>query len=149
MPRGPAAAYREGMDIRPASNPVGDLRVSDADRDRAVSELSEHFQTGRLTLDEFEERSGRALSAKTAGELGDLFADLPRKVTPAQQPAQRRGAGAGRLMAVLPIAGFIAVVAIAGGHGHGHRGLFGGLVPLAIVCLIALRVAAHRRPGRV
>ena len=31
------------------SFPAGDLRVSDADRDRAVSELSEHFQVGRLT----------------------------------------------------------------------------------------------------
>ena len=40
--------------------PSGDLRVSDADRDRAVSELSEAFQAGRITADEFGQRSGQA-----------------------------------------------------------------------------------------
>ena len=39
------------------------LRVSDADRDRAIAELSEHFQAGRLTTDEFEDRTGRARPA--------------------------------------------------------------------------------------
>ena len=29
--------------------PVGDLRVCDADRDRALCELSEAFQLGRIT----------------------------------------------------------------------------------------------------
>ena len=37
------------------------LRVSDSDRDRAIAELSEHFQAGRITADELEERTGRAL----------------------------------------------------------------------------------------
>src|SRR6516162_1573360 len=51
---------------------VGDLRVSDADRDRAVSELSEAFQAGRITHEEFEQRSGQALSARTGNELSAL-----------------------------------------------------------------------------
>jgi DUF1707 SHOCT-like domain len=29
--------------------PSGEMRASDADRDLALAELSEHFQTGRLT----------------------------------------------------------------------------------------------------
>ena len=29
--------------------PSGEMRASDADRDLAIAELSEHFQTGRLT----------------------------------------------------------------------------------------------------
>jgi hypothetical protein len=57
--------------------PVGDLRVSDADRDRAVSELSEAFQAGRITHEEFEERSGKALRASTGNELSALLTDLP------------------------------------------------------------------------
>jgi hypothetical protein len=57
--------------------PSGDLRVSDADRDRAVSELSEAFQVGRITADEFDERSGQALTARTGKELTALLADLP------------------------------------------------------------------------
>ena len=42
------------------------LRVSDSDRDRAIAELSEHFQAGRLSTEELEERTGRALRARTA-----------------------------------------------------------------------------------
>jgi hypothetical protein len=33
--------------------PAGQLRVSDADRDLAIAELSDHFETGRLSHDEF------------------------------------------------------------------------------------------------
>jgi hypothetical protein len=57
--------------------PPGDLRVSDADRDRALFELSEAFRSGRLTADEFDQRSGQALSARTGSELTALLADLP------------------------------------------------------------------------
>ena len=45
--------------------PAGHLRASDADRDRAVSALSEAFQDGRITREEFELRSAQALSART------------------------------------------------------------------------------------
>jgi Domain of unknown function (DUF1707) len=57
--------------------PGGDLRVSDADRDRALRELSEAFEAGRLTAGEFDQRSERALGARTGKELTVLLADLP------------------------------------------------------------------------
>jgi len=59
------------------SFPPGELRVSDGDRDRALSELSEAYQVGRITADEFDHRSMRALSARTGKELAALLADLP------------------------------------------------------------------------
>lgn len=129
--------------------------MSDADRDRAVSELSEHFQAGRLTLDEFDERSGRALNAKTARELRGLFADLPRGGSPAKDaeppapPARRSGATLGRMLIGLPIGLVIAILALTSGHVHGHHAAVGGLVPLAIVCLVCLRSVARRGAGRV
>jgi class 3 adenylate cyclase len=52
-------------------------RVADADRDRTVTLLREHVVEGRLTLDEFSERMGTALEAKTRGELDAVMADLP------------------------------------------------------------------------
>src|SRR5580700_5244115 len=52
-------------------------RVADADRDRTVTLLREHVVEGRLTLDEFSERMGSALEAKTRGELDAVMADLP------------------------------------------------------------------------
>jgi hypothetical protein len=45
------------------------MRASDADRDAVVADLGEHFQAGRLTLAEFDERTDRALAARTWGEL--------------------------------------------------------------------------------
>jgi Domain of unknown function (DUF1707) len=64
--------------------PPGDLRVSDAERDLAVSELSRAFQAGRLTTEEFQERSGQAFAARTGSELTALLADLPVERDPAE-----------------------------------------------------------------
>jgi hypothetical protein len=65
------------MDRAGWNYPPGDLRVSDADRDRALGELSQAFQAGRITADEFDQRSGQALGARTGKELTALLADLP------------------------------------------------------------------------
>src|SRR5215469_9246946 len=82
--------------------PSGDLRVSDADRDRAVSELSEAFQAGRITADEFGQRSGQALAARTGKELTALLSDLPLDRVPAVRtgaPGRARVAGTWMVMA--------------------------------------------------
>lgn len=64
------------------------LRASDADRHRVVGELERHTAAGRLTLDEFAERVGRALAATTHGDLAGVLHDLPA------EPAVPGGAGA-------------------------------------------------------
>jgi hypothetical protein len=56
---------------------TADIRVSNEERDLAVTTLGEHLTTGRLELSEFEERCGRAAAARTRGELEALFTDLP------------------------------------------------------------------------
>lgn len=53
------------------------VRASDADRDGAVAALTEHLLAGRLTLEEYTERVGTALSARVSGELVRLQVDLP------------------------------------------------------------------------
>ena len=40
-----------------------DIRISDAERDEAISTLGVHMSTGRLQLDEYEERCSRAGAA--------------------------------------------------------------------------------------
>ncbi|HUC58146.1 MAG TPA: DUF1707 domain-containing protein [Streptosporangiaceae bacterium] len=60
-----------------------DLRASDADRDLVITLLSEAAGDGRLTLDEHSERSEKALSARTLGELARLTSDL---APPSGQP---------------------------------------------------------------
>ena len=66
-----------------------EMKASDSDRDAVVSDLSEHFQAGRLTAGEFDERTGRALAARTWGELRDLLADLPATRPGPPAPATR------------------------------------------------------------
>jgi hypothetical protein len=56
---------------------AGPIRIGDAERDQAVSVLSEHFVAGRLTQEEFEERSDQATRARYADDLSALFVDLP------------------------------------------------------------------------
>jgi class 3 adenylate cyclase len=51
--------------------------VADADRDRTITMLREHVVDGRLTLDEFSERTGLALEARTRGDLESVMANLP------------------------------------------------------------------------
>src|SRR5271166_1273232 len=77
------------------SEPDDSLRVSDAERDAVLRTLGDHAAVGRLTLDELEERSGRALAAKTRGELATLTSDLPKEAgaaegAPAPVPAGRK-----------------------------------------------------------
>lgn len=56
---------------------AADLRVSDAERDKAISQLGERFAEGRLTHDTFVHRVEAALRARHRGDLAELLADLP------------------------------------------------------------------------
>ena len=135
----------------------GAIRVSDTERDQAVAELTEHYQAGRLTLEEFDDRSSQALQAKTGSDLGALFTDLPKGAAPSvlaqgrptatDIPAglARRPAG-GRLTARAIIGCVIAVLIlgnVAGGLGQHHFG-FGWLVPVVVLGFVFLRLS-HRR----
>lgn len=55
----------------------GNLRASTADRERAVDVIKAAFSEGRLTREEFEERTARAYRSLTYAELDQLTADLP------------------------------------------------------------------------
>lgn len=54
-----------------------ELRISDADRERAIQLLNDAVAEGRLTLAEFEERNDAVLRARTASEVAPHLADLP------------------------------------------------------------------------
>jgi hypothetical protein len=56
------------------------MRASDVDRERVVVMLHEQVGAGRLTLDEFSQRSASAYQSRTVGELHALTRDLPRPV---------------------------------------------------------------------
>ena len=141
------------MDTQLTNNQRGAIRVSDAERDQAAAELSEHYQAGRLTLEEFDDRSGLALRARTGNDLVALFADLPTTVVPAAMnpagpagpvPADLGGGRAGGLpVGRVVIACVIAAIVlgnVAGGLGQ-HS--FGWLVPVVVLGCVFLRLR-HR-----
>ena len=134
------------------SFPSGGIRVSDADRDQAIAELSGHFQAGRLTQEEFEERSGRALQAKTGDDLAGLFTDLPGRgpvpVPSADGPVfGADGPGDLSRMSHLPTArliilGVLAVIIVGNVLGGiaGHVG-FGWLIPVVVLGSVFFRLS--------
>ena len=73
-------ARREWWASGPSQRPA--LRIGDAERSGAVEALGEHFATGRLTHEEYDERATRALQARTAADVAPLFADLPAPYPP-------------------------------------------------------------------
>jgi hypothetical protein len=82
----------------------GSLRIGDAERDTAVEQLSQHFVAGRLTQEEFEERSDQATKARYSDEVELLFADLPElESTQPGRPRRGRAGPPSPLMFVIPV----------------------------------------------
>ena len=71
-------------------------RASDAERDKVVADLRQHLVDGRLTLEEFTDRVGTTLAARTHGELAVVVTDLPtrRSTAPAVNRRSLRLTGA-------------------------------------------------------
>jgi class 3 adenylate cyclase len=67
------------------------LRASDADRERTVAALRDHFGAGRLSDDELAERIALAYNSKTLAELDGVLLDLPshESALPATSPRRR------------------------------------------------------------
>lgn len=115
------------------------LRIGDADRERAAAILGEHYVAGRLTAEEHAERLDAVWSARTRGDLDDLFHDLPRveparTVAPAARalaPACRRGPRAWLPLAVLGLVALIVLTPLR--------------PPILVLAIVLLVVFARRR----
>jgi hypothetical protein len=116
----PQGGYQSRMNLS--------MRAGSADRERAVDVLMAGFTVGRLTQDEYNDRMGRAYSARTYGELTTLTADLPAgampviwpTATPVYQPAMPTNSLA-RASLILGVAeffsmGLTAIPAVICGH---------------------------------
>jgi hypothetical protein len=73
-------------------------RVGDREREEVMHVLADAFAEGRLTREEFDDRSARALAARTGADLASLTEDLPLhgrvdrglEVVPRQRPLAKR-----------------------------------------------------------
>jgi hypothetical protein len=118
------------------------IRASDVDREVVVATLRDAYTAGRLTLEEFDERTSAAYASKTWGDLRKLTEDLPsqpvlgsdvpgRRLPPATLPSAslpshpERNNGAippvrhrPRAIAFLPIVTLWLVLALASRSAH-------------------------------
>jgi len=89
-----------------------DLRIADADRERAISQLSKHAGDGRLMLEEFEARVEQVYAARTNAELRPVFRDLPSNDNGSHARAKRSYArGRFRLEAFVLLLALVFVMA--------------------------------------
>jgi hypothetical protein len=79
--------------------------ASDDDRERAASGLRAAWEEGRLTVEELDERLGRAYAARTDEELAVVMAGLPAKRAAGEVTAGGRGYGGGEI--ALAVAGTV------------------------------------------
>jgi hypothetical protein len=132
------------------------LRVSDAERQAVTDRLAQHYGDGRLDQAEFDDRVGRAMTAKTRADLDGLFHDLPGLDGMAGSglagapgaPDRRARRQMRHRHGLLKVALFVVIVLIAAQAAHS---LFWLTVPwlwLGIVVLIWLAATGHlRRSG--
>jgi hypothetical protein len=121
------------------------LRIGDAERDRAAADLGEHFAQGRLSADEHAERLDQVWSARTRADLVPVFRDLPggaygaRPAGKASRPVRHDGPAWRRrrfpvpLFALVPLFVLLAVVT--------H-------LPVVLLGLLAFFVLTRGGPGR-
>ena len=131
------------------------LRVSDAERAEVADRLARHYGDGRLDKEEFDERVGRAMAAKTAGDFQGLFDDLPdlpgttsgMPIAPGAQPPasyqvmrprRRRGS-------VLPGLLVLMIIAITWPTMMDWSGPLVWLAFMAAFIMLASRMAHRRR----
>jgi DUF1707 SHOCT-like domain len=82
-----------GDEMASAAAGRGRMRASHADREQVIDTLKTAFVHGRLTRDELDARTGRALAARTYAELSAVTADIPPAPAaggPARPPARAR-----------------------------------------------------------
>jgi hypothetical protein len=131
------------------------IRASDKERESVVDVLRDAYTEGRLTLDEFEERTSAAYAARTWAELRELTGDLPvqpvlgvglppwrpqpaARLTPAERirpPGYDRPLG--RLLPVVFV--WILISAAAGSPDTAAA------LSVAFICLLACRLGYGRR----
>jgi hypothetical protein len=83
-----------------------EMRISDAERDRAASILREAAGDGRLDLDELDERLTAVYAAKTYGDLEPVTRDLPDAVPHAAPVGNRIGGVPSSSLAIGIMGGF-------------------------------------------
>ncbi len=102
-------------------------RLSDAEREQAVRELQQALNDGRLTLDEYDERTRAAYAAQAARDLKPLLADLiepepSRRPVGIADPVENRPVGRRRVAIAAVVVGCFVLGGVGlAWHGRGDQ----------------------------
>jgi len=135
------------------------IRASDKERESVVDVLRDAYTDGRLTLEEFDDRTSAAYASKTWADLRELTTDLPVQPVlgadlpqryphpqPAPQymlpavPRPRQGGRDRPLGRLLPVIFVWIMIAAAAGSPDTAAAL-----SVVFICLLACRVGYGRR----
>ena len=130
------------------------IRASDSDRESVVAVLRDAYSVGRLTLEEFDERTTAALSGRTWGALRELTQDLPEdprlgadlpratavRSDPAAAPVPRSAEPMLRIVPLLPFAALWLMIALS-------ARMPDSMVPVLIALLLLLRCTVRHPPA--
>ena len=114
------------------------LRIGDSERNAAADALQQHLTAGRLSLDEYADRSAVVMNARTQDEVDRVFGDLPSvpgAPGAAGTPAVRSAAGS-----ALAGAAGVPPVPAAGRQGPSRRvlqALMGAMPIIALLLFLA------------
>ncbi|MGI3786071.1 MAG: DUF1707 SHOCT-like domain-containing protein [Janthinobacterium lividum] len=107
--------WTTGAWISPARPQPQPVRIGDAERDAALDKLADHFAAGRLTRDELDERTDKAMGARFDSDLDALFRDLPersRDVVARRSPPRATAVLPAAVMALVPLLVLVAVASV-------------------------------------
>ena len=116
-----------------------DLLVSDAERARVVDDLRGHYEAGRLTLDEFQQRLDEAHAARTQTQLSDALRQLPDARLPSVSPRDTRWRSLALQYALINAVAIL-VWLFAGADGN----FWPKWVLLATLIMFARRMSGHQ-----
>jgi hypothetical protein len=114
-----------------------DLRISDRDRNAVADQLSRHFAAGRLDMGEFEERTDKALGARTRRDLSKLLSDLPAPQP--SHPVQQARRSRLPLWIVIGVTAILAVALLANLATGARHGFPWFLIPIAMFMTLRFR----------
>jgi hypothetical protein len=103
----------------------GQLRATDADRDKANEMLQEAYADGRLSWGEFDDRSTALAAAKTHDQLATLTADLGGAPVPAPYPPPSG-------VRARPGTNSLAIASLACGIGQAMFWIFSGIPAIVL-----------------
>jgi len=120
----------------------GRLRASHADRNHVIGMLKAGYVQGRLTKDEFDERLGRTLTARTLADLAAVTTDLPAGLTDVPPvPSREPGSPTAAKVVLSAAGGLLAPAVLAAAVLSGNSQLYALFILPTMITFVAWIVA--------